>query len=134
MKYRLFCGIALLALMASCSKKSDTQCVAGTGGKVAVVVFAKHNGVLIPNYESHPDTAFVKFNTTSSPGTNPSNYDTYFVGEGGEDHIHCEELKCGSYYIYRTAFDSVTNTRYTGGIGITVTQTSGEVDTTVVVN
>ena len=134
MKYSLLCGVAALTLMASCDKKKDTTCVAGTGGKVAIVTFAKHNGVTIPNYESHSDTAYVKFNTLTSPGTNPSAYDTYFVGEAGEDHIHCEDLKCGSYYIYRTAFDSATNTRYSGGIGVNVTQTTGEVDTAIAVN
>ena len=132
MKY-LIAFIPLLFIMSNC-RKSETQCVAGTGGHVNIVVYVNHNGNGILNYDSHPDTAFLKFNTLSSPGTAPANYDTFFVGEGGEDHIHCENLKCGSYFIYRTAFDSVSNSRYTGSLGISFTETAGEIDTVVNVN
>lgn len=126
--------LMLAVLLSNCRKSDETSCVAGPNGDVSIVVRASHNGTEIPNYGNHLDTAFVKYGTTTNPGTDPASYDTYFVGEPGEDHIHCEELKCGSYYIYRVAFDSVTNTRYTGGLGVSFTQIGGEIDTTINVN
>lgn len=137
-KILLFAAFATVAVF-SCRKddtddNSKTQCVAGTGGTISVAVFAVHSGDTLLNYESHPDTTFIKFNTTSSAGTSPSNYDTYFVSEAGEDHIHCSHLKCGSYYFYRTAFDSVNNARYTAGFPVTLASDSGNIDTFVNVN
>ena len=82
----------------------------------------------------HLDTAFIKFGTLSSPGTNPKNYDTYFVGEPGEDHIHCFGLKCGNYFIYRTAWDSVSNVRRYGGYGTSISDTEGGKSIIVTVN
>lgn len=123
--------IAILA--SACRHSDDMTCMAGSGGDVEVVVYANHNGTNLINY-LHPDTAFVKYGTTTSPGNSPAIYDTYFVSEEFEDHIHVTHMKCGSYYIYRTAFDSVANKTYYGGLGITFSQTTGEIDTTIIVN
>jgi hypothetical protein len=129
---------ALLVLTVfSCKKNDDkpvTQCVAGTGGDVNLVSYAVHNGDTLMNYESHPDTAFVKFGASTFPGTNPSSYDTYFVSEEGEDHIHIKGLKCGQYFIYRTAYNEPDSTRYLGTLSINFTKTSGEIDTAIIVN
>jgi hypothetical protein len=110
------------------------KCVAGSGGGDMIVIFARHGNTPIPNYFTHPDTAFVKFGTTISPGTDPENFDTLFLSEPGEDHIHCMGLKCGDYFIYRTAWDSVENVRRYGVYGISVSETSGEEIITVPVN
>ena len=126
--------LLLLALMFLSCRPNSTECIAGTGGHVNVVVYANHNSMGLLNYGNHIDTAFVKFNTLTAPGTDPGKYDTFFTGEPGENHIHCQNLKCGDYYIYRIAYDSVTNTRYTGGIGISFSMAGGEIDTTVNVN
>lgn len=90
--------------MQSCKKKSDDAqpCIAGTGGDVQVIVFAQHGAIHFQNHITRNDTAFVKFGITTSPGIQPSSYDTYFIGGGIEDHIHCTGLKCGDYYIFRT--------------------------------
>lgn len=127
----------LAVTVTSCNKKDDNPtCTAGSGGNVSIVVFAKHAGNTIINTEQHPDTAYVKYGATTSPGTNPALYDTYYVSEEGEDHIHLTNLKCGNYYVYRTAFDSTTTpgTRYTGGTAVSFTKTSGEVDVDIDVN
>lgn len=128
--------IAVVLIADACKKKQDDTptCTAGSGGNVTFVVYAKHGSTSIPNYYTHLDTAFVRYGTTSSPGTNPSNYNTYFVSEPGEDHIHCTGMKCGDYFIYRTAWDSVTNTRRYGGQGISFSETSGEKDLIISVN
>jgi hypothetical protein len=121
----------------SCEKDDDkpsTVCLAGPGGDIKMAVFAVHNGDTLMNDEDHPDTAFVKYSATSFPGVNRNSYDTYFVGEGGEDHIHIKGLKCGKYVIYRTAYSAADSTRYQGFLSIDITKTSGEIDTAIVVN
>ena len=120
--------------LVSCKKEENPVCEAGTGGNVQIATFAIHNGDTLINSAQHPDTAFILYGSKTSPGTDPAAYNDYFVSEAGEDHIHMTNLKCGSYYIYRTAFDSVSQKRYTGGIGIEVTQSSGEVDLGIGVN
>lgn len=72
------------------------------------------------NHPGWPDTVFVKYNATSSPGTKPGNYDTYFVGEAGEDHVHCTGLKWGQYYLYTVGMDSTEVTRVKGGLAFKV--------------
>jgi hypothetical protein len=126
----------IILFLNACKHKADEPpaCVAGSGGGVMFVVYAFHNNISIPNYYTHPDTAFVKFGTTSSPGPDPLNYNTYFVSEAGEDHIHCTGLKCGDYFIYRTAWDSVAGVSRYGGYGISFSDTSGIKSVNVVVN
>jgi hypothetical protein len=128
--------IIISFLAAACKHKPDesgapapvkpTVCVAGKGGKVIIFSYALHGGKTISNYYTHLDTAFVKYGTTFSPGTNPTDYDTFFIGDLGDEHIHCAGLKCGDYFIYRTAWDSTAGiTRY-GGLGISFTDTTGD--------
>ena len=119
----------------ACKHKPDIiPCTAGTGGNLSIVAYATNGGISIPNYFTHPDTAFVKFGTLSSPGNNPVNYDTYYVGDPGEDHIHCYGLKCGDYFIFRTAWDSLDNVRRYGGYGISISDADGGKNIIVAVN
>jgi len=113
----------------SCKKKDE--CVAGTGGAVAIAAFPQHHSVPIVSDSAHLDTAYVKFNTQDFPGEDPSKYDLVIAGEAGEDHVHIENLKCGDYYIWMTGFDPSINMRVTGGIPYSFTQTSGEIDVIV---
>lgn len=128
--------IIVFLMVNACKHEPDPgpSCVAGSGGSLTIVAYAKHGISFIPNYYTHPDTAFIKFGTTSSPGTDPANYNTYFVGDPLEDHIHCFGLKCGNYFIYRTAWDSVGNVRRYGGIGITISDVNSETSIIVPVN
>ena len=123
-------------ILNACKYKPDAPpaCVAGTGGNVTLVVYADHGSTSIPNYYTHPDTAFIKFGSTTSPGTHPENYNFYYVSEPGEDHIHCFGLKCGDYFIYRTAWDSVANVIRYGGYGISFSETTGDKEIHVAVN
>lgn len=110
---KIFLTIALLALITSCCKE-------GVNGDATVVVFARHHGNIIKNHVGYPDTVYVKFNTKDLPGLSPSDYDYSFAGEEGEDHIHCEKLKCGDYFFFVTGFDSTINTRVTGGMHVKI--------------
>jgi hypothetical protein len=104
---------AVILLFASCAKE-------GTGGDATLVVFLKHHTHPIINHVGYPDTVFVKFNAKELPGTKPSDFDTYFVGEQGEDHVHCEQLKWGDYYLYGAGFDSSIAQRVTGGMSVKI--------------
>jgi hypothetical protein len=127
--------ITVVLVVNACMHKPDIPpCVAGTGGNLSIVAYAAHGNISIPNFYTHLDTAFVKFGILSSPGTNPINYDTYYVGDPGEDHIHCYGLKCGDYFIYRTAWDSVANVRRYGGYGINISDADGGKSIIVSVN
>ncbi|MCX6199794.1 MAG: hypothetical protein NTY88_11335 [Bacteroidetes bacterium] len=94
----IFTVLAFLVLItvsvSSCKKKCKE---AGTGGQVTIAAFPQHHGKTIWNKTWYLDTVYLKFNTQDSPGANLSSYDTYFVGEDGEDHVHIEGLKCGDY-------------------------------------
>lgn len=108
---------------------------AGTGGDATLVVFAKHHGVVIPNQANYPDSVFVKFNTEELPSNPTTNYDALFVGEAGEDHIHCENLKTGKYYIYCTGWDTNIGQRVSGGMALKIKwkDRKDEIDTDVAV-
>jgi hypothetical protein len=92
----------------------------GLGGDTTLVVFMKHHGNIIKNHYGYPDTIFVKFKATDLPGTSPDKFDTYFVGEPGEDHIHCVGLRPGKYYLYGVGIDSTGPYRVKGGAAVKI--------------
>jgi len=103
----------------------------GTGGSTTIVAKPEHHGNPIISKIGWVDSAFVKFNTQDSPGSSPANYDLVVAGEEGEDHVHIENMKPGKYYIFMTGYDSTSIERVSGGIPVTITQASGEVDVVV---
>lgn len=118
--------ILLTAIMpvGSCKKNS-------LGGDATLVVFLEHHGKNIKNHKGYPDTLFVKFKAKDAPGTRASDYDTFFVGEVGEDHVHCEGLREGTYFIYGAGFDSSIVQRVTGGMSVKIkhSERKEEIDT-----
>jgi len=142
-KIILFAAIAATTMLASCKKDKVKGCTdpisvsynpdaeeddgtcdyAGIGGNVTIVAFPKHHG-----NDTRPYYVYVKFNAQEFPGTNPSSYDLSIAADTTENHIEIENLKRGKYYIYMTAYDTSIAAGVVGGIPITVTQTSGELD------
>jgi len=111
------------------AEKDDGTCeYAGSGGDVTLSLFPQHHGVAIVSSGTHPDSAFIKFNATNSPGTAGNLYDIVLAGDSGEEHVHVHNLKRGKYFIFMTGFDTTINQRVTGGIPYTITQTSGDID------
>jgi hypothetical protein len=112
------------------AEEEDGTCqyIAGVGGNTTIVLLPNYNGNPVINKTSYPDSVFMKFNTSKSPGSAASAYDKIFVGEEGEDHIHCTGLKQGRYYVMVTGFDTTAHVRLTGGMPYTLTVGSGEVD------
>ena len=136
-KKYLFFFFLITLYITSCKKNSPETppCVAGTGGFIQVVLFANHANSLMLNYATHLDTTYVKYNTLTFPGSSPDKYDAYFLSVYSmRDHIHCTNLKCGNYYFYRTAYDSVNNLTYHGGIGLAVQPDVHELDESINVN
>ena len=124
---------AITSFFACKKKETQATCIAGMGGNVTIVAFPQHHGNPILNRGTYLDSAFVKFNTKDFPGNKLSNYDTVFVGEAGEDHVHLRNLTCGSYYIWMTGFDTTSNQRVTGGLPYEFSKTSGEIELIVAV-
>jgi hypothetical protein len=123
---------SLVVLSASCHKSDDNAvCIAGTGGNTELVVFARHNGNTIIHSFQQPDTAFL---TWTDPPVGPDYYDKAYAAEPGEDHIHIPNLKCGSYTVRLSVYDTVAGKRYSGRMSLAFTKTSGEVDTAIDVN
>jgi hypothetical protein len=112
------------------AKEDDGSCTytGGTGGNVTIVATPKHHSLIIVSDSTYVDSAYVKFNTSNSPGQNASDFDLVIAGEPGEDHVHIEGLKRGKYYIRMTGWDHGLNQRVEGGIPYEFSQTSGEID------
>jgi hypothetical protein len=142
--------LLLMAINTGCSKKkgctnsiavnfdseaeedNGTCQLAGSGGNTTIIARPQHHLAPIINHENYRDTAYVKFNTNSFPGTDPSLYDLTFIGEqAGEDHVHLEGLKPGKYFIYMVGLDTTISQRVSGGIPYSLTQATGEVDINV---
>lgn len=114
------------------AEDDDGSCTyGGTGGSVTIVAKPKHHGTNIFSTSTYPDSAFLKFNATELPGTNPSSYDMVVVGEDGEDHVHLSGIKSGKYFLYMTGWDPAISERVSGGVPIVITQTSGEFEIVV---
>ena len=125
-----FLTVAVLAfsLMAtqSCNK-------AGTDGEATLVVFPQHHGATIANQPGYPDSVYVTFNTQDLPADPTHHYDAVFVGETGEDHVHCTTLHTGKYYLFVTGWDTSLNARVSGGMAIKIkhSEKKKEIDTKV---
>jgi hypothetical protein len=122
--------LLLAATFTACKKKAT--CTAGHGGNLELVLFPQHHAKPIFSQDAYRDTAYIKFNTQDAPGT--SDYDLVIAGEAGEEHIHIPGMKCGSYYIYCTGYDTSIHQRVKGGIPYNTSQTSGEIDINVPVS
>jgi hypothetical protein len=97
----------------SCTKE-------GLGGDTTLVVFLQHHTKTIINRTTYLDTVYLKFNSKDLPGTKPSDFDTFFVGEAGEDHVHCKGLKTGDYYLYGAGYDTTIPARVVGGMHVKI--------------
>jgi hypothetical protein len=115
--------ICSLFIFSGCRKENTPDCVAGTGGKVTLLLFPQHHGQTI-----YGATAYIKFNSKSLPSS-LSDFDMTLEGEENEAHIHAENLKCGDYFIYCEGYDSTIAEAVRGGIPYTLSSaTRGEVN------
>jgi hypothetical protein len=128
MRKTIIITIAIFTTMIASCKKEEDKCSAGKGGSLTIAAFPQHHGNAILNKANYLDTIYVKFNTQEFPGISPANYDTYFVGDAGEDHVNMEGLNCGDYYFFGAGFDTTINQRVIGGIPFSTEQKEGEID------
>lgn len=116
--------LSSILFLFSCNK-------AGTGGDATLVVYLKHHLMTIPNHIGYPDTVFVKFNAKELPGTTAADFDTYFIGEVGEDHVHCENLKPGTYYLFGVGMDTTISSRVAGGFSVKIKNSDSKKETDI---
>lgn len=111
--YKIALVVTLCVTVFSCKKE-------GLGGDATVVALLKHHDHIIPNQANYPDTVFVKFDAKEFPGNNPSDYDAFFTGHFGEDHVQIEGLKPGNYFLFGVGIDSSIVQRVKGGVAIKI--------------
>ncbi|MEO8088477.1 MAG: hypothetical protein ABI763_16780, partial [Bacteroidota bacterium] len=106
--------------------QDDGSCkYGGLGGNTKLVVRPKHNGVFVTGMIGYPDSAFVKFNATTSPGDSASAYDLVQLGIESDYHVGIDSLMPGKYFVFMTGWDSIANVRVFGGVSILLTQSNG---------
>lgn len=103
------------------AEKDDGSC-----GEAILIAYPQHHGAAIAGLSTYPDSAFVKYNATNSPGSNPSAYDKIFVGLPGDTFVTITGLAKGPYFIMMAGFDTAVNQRVTGGIPHSLSSSSGE--------
>jgi hypothetical protein len=117
-------AIASVTLLVACKKN-------GQGGKATLVAMPEHHGKTI-----YGATAYIKFGTKEAPTEPTKNYDLKLVGEPKEDHVHIEEMRQGSYYMYVTGYDSAIKQVVFGGVPVNISygQRKKEIDLKVPVS
>ena len=93
---------------------------AGPDGKAIVTVFPTYNDYTFINLSNYRDTVYVKYNTKIMPVNPAKNYDAFFTGSVGEDHVSCKNLKPGNYFFFITGWDTTSNLRGSAGFAVTV--------------
>lgn len=101
-------AMVLCVFIASC-------CKPGMGGNVTLIAYPTHHGTKVKW-----DTIYVKYNATTFPGFNPSDYDTKFIGNPNDTTVICNGLKCGQYYFYGRGYDSLRVFYVGGGLSVKI--------------
>jgi|SRR5688572_2259288 len=111
------------------AEDDDGSCLyGGDGGSTTLVLSPEHHGEPIFSSATYKDSAFIKFNAINFPGDDPSLYDLVVEGVEGEERVHIPDMKIGKYFVFMTGWDTSIAQRVSGGIPITVTTSSGEVE------
>ena len=87
-----------------------------TGGKAQVAGFVEYIGNRIPGA-----TVYIKYGATTSPGTNPSDYDSQQTTDSQGNYTF-STLFPGDYYLFATGYYTTTfgYTRVTGGTHVSI--------------
>ncbi len=120
----IFCATA-------CTHDKLDNCGAGTSGNLTLNVFLQHGVHQVVNIKKYCDTVFIKYNVNESPGVNPSDYDTFFVGVYPGDSVCIPNLSCGHYFLFDVGFESNHSKRITGEMPFNTTQNSGTFNVTI---
>lgn len=125
MKFPIVLGMAgccLAAQLYSCKQKeNEPSCPAGSGGSIALILEPQHHGK-----EVRPYKAYLRFNALDAPSSLNA-FDLKVDADTTQKTIRIPNLKCGSYYIYATAYDTAVKAAVKGGIPYQIPQnTSAE--------
>lgn len=110
---------------ASCNK-DDKYCIAsrGSGGN-RVIITPVFNGKALSADDDFTDTVYVKYGTTTFPGTNVAKYDDKLISIEDRSYVDIRKLSCGVFYFWVVTRDSITGNRLTGGASFITDQTNG---------
>jgi hypothetical protein len=120
----LLAALLILTVVFSSCKK-DELCVGGSGGSAGLILYPVHHTEPIFSTPNVPNVAFIKYNASEFPGTDPSAYDIVVFGEPGTDFIEIGGLRCGTYYVYMSGYDPAILQGVSGGIPIRIAENSG---------
>lgn len=129
--------LGIILFGASCTfKKGEIpivpdNCKAGHTGNVSVYVFMKHEEHQIGNLKNYRDTVYIKYNAVTSPGTEPTDYDSTFIGDYPSDFVLIPNLSCGNYFIYEVGFNNIHSERATGEMVLKVEHNDGVMNVTI---
>ena len=109
-KYHLFFVLACVTF--SCKKES----VNTTTGNITLNITALHH-----NWPVHFLDVYLKYDTTSWPGTDPTLYDAV-TQTGQNGNCSFDKLYTGTYYIYATGYDPAVDTTVIGYLPVVITR------------
>ena len=99
------CIVAITSvLLAAC-------CKAGTGGNANIVCTVNSSGKPVKGA-----TVYLEYNSSKPPNTGISGFDVHKTADANSGSVTFTGLKCGTYYVYATGFDSVAVLPIQGGI------------------
>lgn len=96
-KYKIYTLFFLLLIFIGCKKE-------GTGGKAQISGFVVYNNARVANA-----VVYIKYGATSSPGINPTDYDSQLTADAGGNFIF-GSMTPGNYYLY--AIGHATDPKY----------------------
>ncbi len=86
-------------------------CKAGIGGNANLVCTVKNAGNLVKGV-----TVYLAYNTSKPPNKGINGFDTHKTADANGSSVSFVGLKCGTYYIYATGFDSTALLSVQGGV------------------
>ncbi len=99
--------ISILALI---SVLLSACCKADNGGNASIVCTVKNSG----NYVKGA-TVYLEYNSSKPPNNGITGFDTHKTADANSSSVTFTGLKCGTYYIYATGYDSAVSLNIQGG-------------------
>lgn len=93
-----------------------TCCKAGMGGDATLVI----NVLSDSKNPLYGTTVYIKYGQSTAPAS-INKFDDHIVAGNNTNTVTFAKLKCGTYYLFATGFDSVLNTQLSGGSPLSIT-------------
>jgi len=125
-KYKIYSVFFLFLILISCKKE-------GTGGKAQITGFVVYNNVRIANA-----VIYIKYGTSTSPGSNPAFYDSQQTADS-QGNFTFGSMVTGNYYLYAIGHYTDPNSylgskNVTGGTAVNIPHTKSTVNYDIATN